>query len=29
LQAIAFAALTMLASVLFYLGPQGPWPVGA
>ena len=28
-QAGAFATLTMLAHVLFQLGPQGPWPVGA
>jgi hypothetical protein len=28
-QAAAFAGLTMLAHVLFLLGPQGPWPVGA
>jgi hypothetical protein len=28
-QAAAFASLTMLAHLLFYLGPQGPWPVGA
>jgi hypothetical protein len=29
LQAAMFAALTMLAHLLFQLGPQGPWPVGA
>jgi hypothetical protein len=29
LEAAAFAALTMLAHLLFHLGPQGPWPVGA
>jgi hypothetical protein len=28
-QAAAFAGLTMLAHLLFLLGPQGPWPVGA
>jgi hypothetical protein len=28
-QAAAFATLTMLAHLLFLLGPQGPWPVGA
>jgi hypothetical protein len=28
-EAAAFASLTMLAHLLFYLGPQGPWPVGA
>jgi len=28
-EAAAFASLTMLAHVLFQLGPQGPWPVGA
>jgi hypothetical protein len=28
-QAAAFAGLTMLAHVLFQLGPQGLWPVGA
>jgi len=27
--AAAFAALTMLAHLLYLLGPQGPWPVGA
>jgi hypothetical protein len=29
LEAAAFASLTMLAHLLFYAGPQGPWPVGA
>ena len=28
-EAASFAGLTMLAHVLFQLGPQGPWPVGA
>jgi hypothetical protein len=28
-EAAAFASLTMLAHLLFHLGPQGPWPVGA
>ncbi|HEU5304214.1 MAG TPA: hypothetical protein VFU40_06170, partial [Gemmatimonadales bacterium] len=28
-QAAGFAALTMLAHLLYLLGPQGPWPVGA
>jgi hypothetical protein len=28
-EAAAFAGLTMLAHLLFLLGPQGPWPVGA
>jgi hypothetical protein len=28
-EAAAFASLTMVAHLLFYLGPQGPWPVGA
>lgn len=28
-EAAGFAALTMLAHLLFHLGPQGPWPVGA
>jgi hypothetical protein len=28
-QAAAFATLTMVAHLLFQLGPQGPWPVGA
>jgi hypothetical protein len=28
-QAAWYAGLTMLAHVLFQLGPQGPWPVGA
>jgi hypothetical protein len=28
-EAAAFASLTMIAHLLFYLGPQGPWPVGA
>jgi len=28
-QAAAFATLTMAAHLLFLLGPQGPWPVGA
>jgi hypothetical protein len=28
-QAMAFAVLTMAAHLLFFLGPQGPWPVGA
>lgn len=28
-QAAAFATLTMSAHLLFLLGPQGPWPVGA
>jgi hypothetical protein len=28
-QAAAFAGLTMLAHLLYLLGPQGPWPVGA
>jgi hypothetical protein len=28
-QAAGFATLTMLAHLLFLLGPQGPWPVGA
>jgi hypothetical protein len=28
-EAAAFATLTMLAHLLFYLGPQGGWPVGA
>jgi hypothetical protein len=29
IEAAVFASLTMLAHLLFYLGPQGPWPVGA
>jgi hypothetical protein len=29
LEAAGFASLTMAAHLLFYLGPQGPWPVGA
>ena len=28
-QAAGFASLTMLAHLIFLLGPQGPWPVGA
>jgi hypothetical protein len=28
-EAAGFAGLTMLAHVLYQLGPQGPWPVGA
>ncbi|HEY9505007.1 MAG TPA: hypothetical protein VIQ27_03465 [Gemmatimonadales bacterium] len=28
-QAAAFASLTMLAHLVYLLGPQGPWPVGA
>jgi hypothetical protein len=28
-EAAAFAGLTMLAHLLYQLGPQGPWPVGA
>jgi hypothetical protein len=28
-QAMAFAVLTMVAHLLYFLGPQGPWPVGA
>jgi hypothetical protein len=28
-QAMAFAVLTMAAHLLYFLGPQGPWPVGA
>jgi hypothetical protein len=28
-QAAGFATITMLAHLLFQLGPQGPWPVGA
>jgi hypothetical protein len=28
-EAAAFATLTMIAHLLFFLGPQGPWPVGA
>jgi hypothetical protein len=28
-EAMAFAVLTMVAHLLFFLGPQGPWPVGA
>jgi hypothetical protein len=28
-EAAAFASLTMLAHLLFHVGPQGPWPVGA
>jgi len=28
-EAAAFAGLTMLAHLVFLLGPQGPWPVGA
>jgi hypothetical protein len=28
-QAAGFATLTMLAHLLYLLGPQGPWPVGA
>jgi len=28
-QAAAFAVTTMLAHLLYFLGPQGPWPVGA
>ena len=28
-QAATYAGLTMLAHVLYQLGPQGPWPVGA
>lgn len=28
-QAAAFATLTMIAHLLYLLGPQGPWPVGA
>lgn len=28
-EAAGFAGLTMLAHILFQLGPQGPWPVGA
>jgi hypothetical protein len=29
LEAAAFAGLTMLAHLLYHVGPQGPWPVGA
>jgi hypothetical protein len=29
MQAAAFAGLTMLAHVIYQLGPQGPWPIGA
>jgi hypothetical protein len=29
LEAAVFATLTMIAHLLFYVGPQGPWPVGA
>jgi hypothetical protein len=28
-EAACFASLTMLGHLLFHLGPQGPWPVGA
>ena len=28
-EAAAYASLTMMAHLLFHLGPQGPWPVGA
>jgi hypothetical protein len=28
-EAMGFAVLTMAAHLLFFLGPQGPWPVGA
>ncbi len=28
-EAAGFASLTMVAHLLFHLGPQGPWPVGA
>jgi hypothetical protein len=28
-EAAGFASLTMLAHLLFYLGPQGAWPIGA
>ena len=28
-EAAAFATLTMVAHLLYLLGPQGPWPVGA
>jgi hypothetical protein len=28
-QAAGFASLTMVAHLLYQLGPQGPWPVGA
>jgi hypothetical protein len=28
-EAMAFAVLTMAAHLLFFAGPQGPWPVGA
>ena len=28
-QAAAFATLTMVAHLLFLLGPQGAWPIGA
>ena len=28
-EAAAYASLTMLAHLLFHVGPQGPWPVGA
>jgi hypothetical protein len=28
-EAAMFASLTMLAHLLFHVGPQGPWPVGA
>jgi hypothetical protein len=28
-QAAGFAGLTMLAHLIYLLGPQGPWPVGA
>ncbi len=28
-EAAAFASLTMVAHLLYLLGPQGPWPVGA
>jgi hypothetical protein len=29
LEAAVFATLTMIAHLLYFLGPQGPWPVGA
>lgn len=28
-EAAAFATLTMVAHLVYFLGPQGPWPVGA
>ena len=29
MEAATYAALTLLAHLLYLLGPQGPWPVGA